>query len=233
MIVQRPGTTTTPKVDADSALAKSERELAAAIAATFESFCQTGVILDRIRIDREFRDEGFDSFEAYMDKVEPCGIKKSQAYRLIAAKNVRQLIEAEVPDDSPSGGIQWTERSIRPLTKLETKRGRKTVAGRVVKAVQDGEKFTAKLVQTVVDKYTGADRERAEKRIKEVKEADTPAKVIGGIEYDVRVWTSSLQPAPGEFWEDVEAEDPNRLKRAVEALAELLKVLNAKRGRRA
>ena len=58
----------------------------------FEAFYRQWVILDRIRLDRQFKNVGFDSFEAYMNERMPQGIKKSLADQLIRAKEIGSLL---------------------------------------------------------------------------------------------------------------------------------------------
>jgi hypothetical protein len=70
------------------------------------------VILNRINIEKEYKQAGFESFADYMNERQPCGIKRAHAYALIQAMKIRPLLP-EIP--GPPENAVWTETSIRPL----------------------------------------------------------------------------------------------------------------------
>ena len=57
------------------------------------------------------------SFADYMNERQPCGIKRTQAYALIAAMKLRPLLP-DFPRVAESG--TWSERAIRPPQRLHT-----------------------------------------------------------------------------------------------------------------
>ena len=144
-------------------LERSELELAESVSHQFEAFYQTGVILERIRVDREYEDAGYESFEKYMNERQPCGLKKTQAYRIIAATKVRPLL----PTDSPTGeSLQWTERTIRPLIhKKLSPVHHKRLGKKIATRVKNGAVFSEGLVKQVVDEHLGTKRKRIAKQL--------------------------------------------------------------------
>tara|TARA_R110000824_G_scaffold262007_1_gene450761 strand:- start:1001 stop:1681 length:681 start_codon:yes stop_codon:yes gene_type:complete len=208
-------------VPAGSRLARSVLELHETLVDAYEAFFRRGCILDRIRTDREFEDAGYDDFSSFMNAVQPCGIQRDQARRLIEAKNIRPDLPALPHSDAPVGASEWSERTIRPLTKLDEPYKWKRVSKRVVAAVKKGEAFNAKLVQREVDRFTGADVERAEKKAAKVRAADTPGDVIRNIAFDTNQWLESLENATQEFWDDAEEQRPGCVKEAAKALSKL------------
>jgi hypothetical protein len=206
-------------IPAGSRLAMSVLELHETLVDAYEAFFRRGCVLDRIRTDREFEDAGYDDFSSFMNAVQPCGIKRDQARNLIAAKNIRPDLPA-LPH-SHATNVAWSEWTIRPLTKLDEPYKWKRVSKRVVAAVKKGEEFNAKLVKREVDKFTGADVERAETEAAKVRAADTPGDVIRDIAFDTNQWLESLENAPQEFWDDAEEQRPGCVKEAAKALSKL------------
>jgi hypothetical protein len=208
-----------------SKLERSEYELAEAMANEFESFYKQGVILDRIRTEREYKDAGYESFEKYCNKRQPCGIKKSQAYALIKAKDVRPLL----PNiNSTTSGIGWTEKSVAPLLHKDFKPADQKRLGKKIEArVKKGETLTSTLVKTICDEDRGVQRIKKEKHRKQLSVADTPGKVIQKLRVDVNLWRTSLAELPASFWDDAESEDPGCLKTAIAAISELVSFLRS------
>ena len=211
-------------VPANSRLAKSERELAEALAGQFEAFYQTGVILDRIRREQEFKDAGYDSFAEYMNERMPQGIKKAQAYHLIKAKNIRPLL----PEFSTNRGMTWSEWTIRPLThKAFSKADQKRLGKKIATRVKNGEPFTASLVKQVCDEASGADAKKRAKKKQELKTTKTAAETMREIEWTAKQWMQSLGNVPGEFWSDIEEDDPGCMKDVISSLSSLVSFLRS------
>jgi len=216
-------------IKAESGLAKSEHELYEAMQAAFESFYSQGVILRRIMVDREFKDAGFESFEKYMNDRQPCGIKKTQAYGLIAAVEVRKLLPS-FPPVAENG--TWSERSIRPLLhKRFSPSDQRRLGKKIETLVKNGAKLTAALVKQVCDDDRGVERRAAEKKYQEVAETPTPRSIIHERHIDVQMWLNGFKDVPVEFWSDAESEDAGCVKRLSEKCSELAAFLATKKPR--
>lgn len=214
MIVAESGNHTVPK---NSRLAKSERELAEAMIDYFEAFYKQGVILERINTDREFNDAGYSSFPEYMDKAQPCGIKKSHAYRLIAAKRVRPLL----PTFPESGNGIWTAHSIQPLTHKDFKPADvKRLGKKIATLVKNGEPLTESLVKKVCNEDRGVEKAKFKKKSAEIAAADTPAKAIERMTVEINLWLKSLGMVPGDFWLEAEDDEPGCVESLISALSE-------------
>jgi len=221
------GTLTVKKlgiIPAGSRLAKSEHELREAMVSQFESFYATGVILERIRVEREFEDAGFTSFDKYMDDRMPQGIKRAHAWRVMSAMKIRPLLPSL---DSPFGeSATWTEATIRPMThKRFTDKDVKKLANKIAKLVAAGEPLTAALVKKICDDASGVTRKKSEKKTRDLASAKTAAEALRHIEYDVKQWQSSLENVSGEFWLDAEADDKGCVKDLISALSSLASFL--------
>lgn len=209
-------------VPKNSALAKSEHELYEAMSGAYESFYSQGVILNRINVEKEYKDAGFESFAEYMNERQPCGIQRAQAYRLIQAMQIRPLLP--VVSDSETGS--WSEWSIRPLLHKDfSPADQKRLGNKIAKRVKNGEKLTASLVKEVCDDDRGVERKAAEKQQQEVAETPTPFEIIKQCRVALRGWIKSLGSVPGEFWVDAETETPGCRKELSETASELASVL--------
>ena len=221
---------TSTLIKAESALGKSEQELSEAMQAAFESFYSQGVILERILMDREFKDAGFESFDEYLNKRQPLGIKRAYAWKLIAAKRVRMLLP-DVDSTSVESGF-WTESAIRPLTHSDfNPNDQKRIGKKVAAAVARGEKLTASLVKSICDDERGVERRAAEKQYQEVTETPTPRSIIYEKHIDVQMWLNGFNDVPVEFWSDAESEDAGCVKRLSEKCSELAAFLATKKPR--
>ena len=214
LIVADAGNHSVPK---NSRLAKSERELAEAIASAFESFYQQGVILERIRADKEFNDAGYDKFETYCDEQNPCGIKANMAYRLIRAMKVRPLL----PSFDPGSNGIWTEKSMRPLLHKDfTPADQKRLGKKIATLVKKGEPLTESLVKKVCDEDRGVEKAKFKKKSAEIAATKTAAQTIDGMTIEVNLWLKSLGMVPSEFWEEAEDDEPGCVKELISALSE-------------
>ena len=208
----------THEVPKGSNLARKELELLKTMTQHLEAFCHQGAILESIRVEKDYLDAGYHSFEQYMNERKPCGIKKAQAYKLIRAAKTRAAVDSFSPNGE-SSPQQWTEWTIRPLTHKDiTPKSLKVIAGRIAKRLEKGEPLTAKLVKEVRDKYTGADKKRDDERY---ASGQSPAQVIDSILDQVHAWKVSLGTVPEEFWEAADSEDKGIAKRTAKALREL------------
>jgi hypothetical protein len=202
------------QVKEGTALAKSEHELYEAMSGAFESFYAQGVILNRINVEQEYKDAGFDSFADYMNERQPCGITASQSYRLIAAMKLRPLL----PDFRPLGESEnknsWSERAIRPLLHKDfTPADQKRLGKKIATKVKNGEKLTAALVKEICDADRGVDQQKREKKRQELKVTKTAAETLLEMELQIQLWMQALENVSGEFWSDAEEDDPGCGKR--------------------
>jgi hypothetical protein len=161
------------------------RELEAEIRDGLESFFRTGMRLLEIR-DRElYRADGFATWEDY------CRTRwewsHRHANRMITAADYRSALPSLSGGTKliPAGGDrpnEWSEATVRELTRLGNKRDAARVAAKVVKAVEKGARqaagdpkakplrLTAGVVRKFVDEDLGVDRAKQAKETKKQRE---------------------------------------------------------------
>jgi len=211
------------RVPKGSNLARKEALLLEAMNNWGESFYKMGDVLQSIYADQVWKDGGYTNFDDYMKERQPCGIGRTQGWRLIAASKVRSLLPTF--GDSPNGRV-WTERSIRPLThrdfhESDVRRLGKKIATRVKK----GDKLTAELVKEICDLDRGVPKRKKREKDKEVRLADTPAEALRDMQKTTDLWLSSLGKVPATFWEDAVADDSGCVKEFISSLSELASFL--------
>jgi hypothetical protein len=125
-----------------------------------EVFYHVGMKLKRIRDDELYKEDGFGTWEEY------CRVRwdwsRPYVQRLITASEYRHVIPS-VPSGHTSNGegknLDWSERSIRELTRIPDKSGAARVAKKVIeKAEKEGAKLTSTFVRKVVDEELGVKR---------------------------------------------------------------------------
>lgn len=201
-------------VPKDSRLAKSEHELYEAMSGAFESFFSQGVILNRMNIEQEYKDAGFDSFADYMNERQPCGIKYAHSTRIIAAMKLRPLLPEIAPGANKPESVVWTEKSIRPLLHKDfTPADQKRIGKKIATRVKNGEKLTAALVKDICDKDRGVEQTKTEKAKAELKLTNTAAETLHEMERQIELWMEALGIVPSEFWSDAETDDRGCTKR--------------------
>jgi hypothetical protein len=138
-------------------------ELVREIRRGVEEFFRLGLKLKRLRDERLYAELG------YQDYLSCCrgefDFEHSRVYQLIQAAEYR----AGIPD-STNGGQEWSERSIRELTRIADKGKAAEAAAEVLKAVQESEKqaasnpdvkplkLTAATVRKFIDTELGVNR---------------------------------------------------------------------------
>jgi hypothetical protein len=139
------------------------RTLESEIQASMEVFFETGLKLKEIRDNELFREDGFETWDEYCRKR--WSWSRRHCNRLIVDSEYRAALPV-----GPNGPIEWTEATVRELTRLEDKRDAAKVAAKVVKAVAESAqaaaadpevqplKLTAGTVRKFVDKELGIDR---------------------------------------------------------------------------
>lgn len=208
-------------VPRDSDLAKSELELAEAMVDHFEAFYRQGVTLKRILAEKQYTqaDPPYASFDDYMDQRQPCGVKKSQAWNLMATVDIRPLLpnldsnrlELDVP-------IPWTERAIAPLTnkkfaKSDIKRLGKMIASEVKKAG----KLTSTMVKQICDEDLGVERKKRIKKEKDFRNASLSKNLERALEIVIQL-RSDLELYYEDAWSEVEETRPHLIKSLITEL---------------
>lgn len=198
-----------------SALAKSELDLAEAMVDQFEAFYRQGVILERIKDKKEFIDAGYSSFDKYTNDRMPQGIRKTQAWCLIAAKNVRPLL----PDlASANSGGGWSEYSIRPLTHKDFKQSdQRRLGKKIATRVKNGERLTATLVKQICDDDRGVERRTKIKKEKVFKEADLANNLKLAVEMVIGLHIG-FQNYYEDAWQEVEVASPGLIRSLIAEL---------------
>jgi len=93
----------------NSNLAKKMRLLLEVVASGAESFFKTGMILQSIKDEGDWKDGDYTNFNEFCDDQQPCGFKRTQCWALIAAARVRPLLPTlESNSESASRGLSWT-----------------------------------------------------------------------------------------------------------------------------
>jgi hypothetical protein len=101
------------------------RTLEKEIRSGMEEFYYTGVKLKEIRDDELYKEDGFETWEAYCR--ERWEWSRDRVGQLIAASEYREKIPTPT-----NGRHSWNERSIRELTRIPDKRQAAKVAEKVV-----------------------------------------------------------------------------------------------------
>jgi hypothetical protein len=150
-----------------------------------EEFYHTGMKLKEIRDDELYREAGFDTFEAYCKGR--FDWSKGRASQLIKASEYRAELPEFTNGKQGQGDYQWSERSVRELTRIGDKRVAALVAAAVIKEVQESKeaaakdpgvkplKLTAALVREYVDVALGINRTAEAPGIEELRNALTGA----------------------------------------------------------
>lgn len=133
-------------------LHREENEVRECLARSFEDFYHIGESLRRIKDNRlyeaETDDDGepYDSWSAYC-RSGRLDYNRSHSERLILASEYRPALA----DLSPIGD-NWTEWTVRELTRLPSKKDAGRVSKKIVKHIEKtGERLTAALVKRFVD----------------------------------------------------------------------------------
>ena len=219
------------------------RTLENQIRKNYETFVATGNALKEIRDDELYRENGYETWDAYLKQRvgEEFGIEKSHVYRLIQCSTIR----TKLPDPfSPTGEkAEWSQKAVNEFARLADvteERGnprdvsslRKQDVSRVAKeaikiAKEQDKPVTAAIVRQAVDADLGVDRSAKAKQTKERND--------NGIELDhyikskigqIEAITEHLAGVPASGWKLLEERDPGlaeRLAEACEELAELMR----------
>jgi hypothetical protein len=122
-----------------------------------EEFYHTGRRLKEIRDNKLYEADGYPTWEDYCrDRWQ---WSRDYTYKLIRASEYRALLPG-VDKKSTSRGSDWTESSVRELTRIEDKKEAARVAKKIIDKVEktEGAKLTSGFVRAVVDEELGIDR---------------------------------------------------------------------------
>lgn len=209
------------------------RTLEKEIRSGMEEFYYTGMKLKEIRDDELYKEDGFETWESYCR--ERWEWNANYVYKLIAASEYREKLP-----DCTTGTQQWSERSVRELTRIPDKKQAARVAAKIVKEVERSEKQAAKdpeakpiklsasTVRKFVDEDLGVNRQAKAAETKRERE-DTRPRIEDYLRSKLGVIeaiTENLADVPGEAWELLEENEPGlaeRLATACDQLAELLR----------
>jgi len=214
------------RIPKGSNLARKELELLRAMTSWGESFVQMGVVLESIYVDQDWRDGGFDNFDDYINKRQPCGIKKTHSGQLRRAAKVRHLLPSFNGDTAVRG--VWTEWAVRPLTHKDFKPSDvKRLGKRIATLIKKGETLTQKLVKALCDDDRGVEKTKKKKKAKELSLTDTPAQVLANMTNEVDLWFMSLEKVPTTFWEDAVDDEVRSVKDLIASLSKLASFLRS------
>jgi hypothetical protein len=132
------------------------RTLENEIRSGMEEFYYTGMKLKEIRDDELYKEDGFDTWDKYC--LARWDLSRRHCNRLILTSEYR----AKIPS-GPTGSQEWSERSVRELTRIEDKKDAAKVAKKIIDRLEeeDGSKLTSSFVRKVVDEELGVKRGKA------------------------------------------------------------------------
>lgn len=165
------------------------RTLESQIRQNYEAFVATGFALKEIRDDLLYKEDGFETWDAYLkERVgEQFGIEQAHVYRLIACAQVRpKLPEPFSPTGEKEG---WSQSALLEFGRLAPKdresrghphdydrldrRDVQRVAKKVIEhCEQEGTKPTAPVVRKFVDAELGVDRAAQAQETKRQRQED-------------------------------------------------------------
>jgi len=152
---------------------------------------------------------GMKSYRKYCESNR-CRFQPPHATRMAQAGRILPLLPKALPTGNK---IPWTERSVRPLSKLKSDR---TIESAAKIAAKDTK--TKSLARAVVDVV-------AKRRLIAPKAPLTPAANIKRLLGYTEKHLVALTTQPKEFWDAVEAEEPGIAARAAVALEQLAAAL--------
>lgn len=198
------------------------RKLEKEIRSGLEEFYYTGMRLKEIRDDELYKEDGFETWEKYCRGRWEYSFQ--HVHKLIVAAEYRERLPT-----SPSGRGEWSERSVRELTRIPDKNQAAKVAAKAIKEVEQQAKTDpkVKLTSTVVKKFVDADLGVAKaKPTPPPKEDNTLVAYIRSKIGTIEGITENLSEVPADAWTLLEESHPQlatQLVTACEELADLLR----------
>jgi hypothetical protein len=221
------------------------RNLENEIRGGMEEFYRVGMMLKEIRDDELYTEDGFKTWDEYLKAR--WEFTKDYCNKMIRGAEYRKSL----PNTT---GIQWSERSVRELTRIPDKREAARVAAKVLKTVEQSEKeaakkepgkngkakgkdkpvkLTASTVRKFVDAELGVDRAKKAKETKRKREEESEPelhKYLDALADQFEVETEKLATVNEDGWKQLGKSRPNLIKRLVaacDALAALLRKVDA------
>lgn len=93
--------------------------------------------LKEIRDDELYKEDGFESWVEYLKQR--WEMSQQQAWRLVEASEYRSKLPS-----TPNGSAEWSERSVRELTRIPDKKQAARVASKIVKEVERSQRQAEK-----------------------------------------------------------------------------------------
>jgi hypothetical protein len=149
------------------------RTLESEIREELEQFFRTGMKLKEIRDDELYKEDGFASWEEYC--WQRLDLSPRHCQRLITASEYRSVLPngPNGPNKKDEEPPQWTEATVRELTRIADKRAAARVAKKVLdRAKKEDAKLTSTFVRKVVDEELGV--KRGKPKSEEEKLAELP-----------------------------------------------------------
>jgi hypothetical protein len=205
------------------------RTLENEIRSGMEEFYYTGMKLKEIRDDELYKEDGFESWEKY------CRARwewsRVYVHQLITASEYRQKLPTFA-----TGKHEWSERSVRELTRIPEKRDAARVAAKIIKAIEqsaeEAEKdpgvrpieLTSATVRRFVDEDLGIKPRRSAAR----PARDNGIDLTGYIDRQTGTIEGILDALRGiqkDAWEQFSDDNPQLLKRLGTACSALVAFL--------
>ena len=193
-----------------------------------ETFLGIGHDLKAIRDHELYRHDGHEDWASYCrDRWQ---WSKRHCDRLIVLAEYASAL----PEVGPRGPT-WTEKSVRELSRLGSRKSAARVANKVLNAIDTTKsnaqplKFTAATVRKFVDEDMGIDRAAQAKKTKAANALGRPLHSHLTELADRLEWiTTQLQPIPADVWTLLEEEHSGLVTRVAAASAQFTKLLRSK-----
>lgn len=221
------------------------RTLEKSIRGTMEQFVETGNALKEIRDDELFKEDRFDTWDAYLKQRvgQDFGIEATQVRNLINAAMIRpKLPDPKILQHSGVGeSTEWKPKLVkeferlapqdpehaqrRDLTALRKQDVQRVAKAAVEIAKEQGKPVTAAIVREAVNADLGIKPEKREPAPRRDFGIDLPVYLnqkVGQIEGIIEL----LAEVPADGWKQLEKSNPQlaeRLATVCEQLAELLR----------
>jgi hypothetical protein len=212
-----------------------------------EKFVATGFALKEIRDDLLYREDGFDTWDAYLkERVdEEFGIEERWARKLIVSAQVRpKLPDRNRGSDSDEG---WTAKATYEFARLapkdeETpgqpfdldrldKRDVQRVAKKVIEHCEKEEiKPTSTIVRKFVDEELGIDRAARAKETKEQQQEEELesrdfGRALSALTGILEAEIEKLEAVPDDWWKQIGKQKPVAVKRLIAASERLTELV--------
>jgi len=214
------------------------RTLEKEIRSGMEEFYYTGMKLKEIRDNKLYKEDGFETWARYCR--ERWEWSDERARQLIVASEYREKLP-EPPKSASNKEAPttcWTEASIRQLTRIPDKKQAAKVAAKVVKAVEQSEKQTAKnpdvkpikLSSSTVRKFVDEDlgiKPKAKQPPKPQQTGRDLACYLRSRAGQIEGITDNLAEVSADIWKLLEDDEPGLVERLATACDDLAALLRS------